>query len=127
MCRFEHDATESNSTPTQRNCLTHRSLGLNQGKQKNRYFPTKAVAIWHPLTDDKSHVHRVERYLEEARNFRSVCNLDRSPRRLSPDSLYAVAGRASQDQTGHAISSQWQRALVFLSLYTQRALRPTRR
>jgi SAM-dependent methyltransferase len=61
----------------------------------NRCFPDKAVAIWHQL-DDKGHVQLVERYLQEAGNFRNVRSLDRSPRRLFSDPLYAVIG----DSTG---------------------------
>src|ERR687895_2275097 len=53
----------------------------------NRCFPTKAVAIWHQL-DDRGHTLLVQRYLEEAGNFRSVRSLDRSPRRLFTDPLY---------------------------------------
>lgn len=61
----------------------------------NRCFPTKAVVIWHQL-DDKGHVQLVERYLQEAGNFRNVRGLDRSPRRIFSDPLYAVIG----DSTG---------------------------
>jgi ubiquinone/menaquinone biosynthesis C-methylase UbiE len=61
----------------------------------NRCFPDKAVAIWHQL-DDKGHVQLVERYLQEAGNFRNVRSLDRSPRRPFSDPLYALIG----DSTG---------------------------
>jgi hypothetical protein len=57
----------------------------------NRCFPDKAVAIWHQL-DDQGHVHLVEEYLREAGNFENVRGLDRSPRRLFSDPLYAVIG-----------------------------------
>ena len=57
----------------------------------NRCFPTKAVAVWHQL-DDRGHVRLVEGYLEEAGNFRDVRGLDRSPRRIFSDPLYAVVG-----------------------------------
>jgi SAM-dependent methyltransferase len=57
----------------------------------NRCFPSKAVAIWHQL-DDKGHVRLVESYLQEVGNFRNVRSLDRSPRRLFSDPLYAVVG-----------------------------------
>jgi SAM-dependent methyltransferase len=61
----------------------------------NRCFPTKAVAIWRQL-DDKGHMHLVERYLEEAGNFKNVRSLDRSPRRLFSDPLYAVIGESTE-------------------------------
>jgi SAM-dependent methyltransferase len=57
----------------------------------NRCFPTKAVNIWHQL-DDRGHVQLVERYLREAGNWSDVRSLDRSPRRLFTDPLYAVVG-----------------------------------
>ena len=60
----------------------------------NRCFPTKAVAVWHQL-DDRGHVRLVESYLEEAGNFRDVRGLDRSPRRLFSDPLYAVIGSST--------------------------------
>ena len=60
----------------------------------NRCFPTKAVAVWHQL-GDKGHVRLVEEYLEDAGSFRDVRGLDRSPRRLFSDPLYAVVGEAA--------------------------------
>src|SRR3712207_1630475 len=60
----------------------------------NRCFPTKAVAIWHQL-DDEGHLRLVERYLEEASNFRNVRSFDRRPRRLFSDPLYAVVGESA--------------------------------
>jgi hypothetical protein len=60
----------------------------------NRCFPTKAVVIWHQL-DDRGHMRLVERYLREAGNFRDVRSLDRSPRRLFTDPLYAVIGEST--------------------------------
>lgn len=57
----------------------------------NRCFPTKAVAIWQQL-DDRGHVRLVEGYLREAGNFENVRGLDRSPRRMFSDPLYAVIG-----------------------------------
>jgi SAM-dependent methyltransferase len=60
----------------------------------NRCFPTKAVAVWHQL-DDRGHMRLVESYLREARSFDNVRSLDRSPRRLFCDPLYAVAGEAA--------------------------------
>jgi SAM-dependent methyltransferase len=60
----------------------------------NRCFPSKAVAVWHQL-DDPGHMRLVERYLEEAGNFRKVRSLDRSPRRVFSDPLYAVVGEST--------------------------------
>lgn len=59
----------------------------------NRCFPTKAVSIWHQL-DDEGHLRLVETYLKDAGNFSDIHSLDRSPRRLFSDPLYAVVGRA---------------------------------
>ena len=64
----------------------------------NRCFPTKAVAVWHQL-DDRGHVKLVERYLQEAGNFRNIRNLDRSPRRLFSDPLHAVIGESMAAHT----------------------------
>ncbi|HSK99377.1 MAG TPA: methyltransferase domain-containing protein [Rubrobacteraceae bacterium] len=60
----------------------------------NRCFPSKAVAIWHQL-DARGHMQLVERYLEEAGNFNDIASLDRSPRRVFSDPLYAVIGKSS--------------------------------
>ena len=60
----------------------------------NRCFPSKAIAIWHQL-DDKGHMLLVERYLENAGNFTNVRSLDRSPRHLFTDPLYAVIGQST--------------------------------
>ena len=60
----------------------------------NRCFPTKAVAVWHQL-DDRGHMRLVEGYLQEAGSFGNVRSLDRSPRRLFSDPLYAVVGEAA--------------------------------
>jgi SAM-dependent methyltransferase len=60
----------------------------------NRCFPTKAVNIWHQL-DDRGRMNLVERYLREAGNFVDVRGLDRSPRRLFTDPLYAVVGEST--------------------------------
>jgi SAM-dependent methyltransferase len=60
----------------------------------SRCFPTKAVAIWHQL-DDRGHVRLVEHYLEEAGNFQNVRSLDRSPRQMFSDPLYAVVGEST--------------------------------
>ena len=63
-------------------------------KHRNRCFPTKAVEIWHRL-DDRGHMRLVESYLEEAGNFRDIRSLDRSPRRLVGDPLYAVVAEST--------------------------------
>ncbi len=60
----------------------------------NRCFPTKAVEIWHRL-DDQGHMRLVERYLQDAGNFRNIRSLDRSPRRVFSDPLYAVVGTST--------------------------------
>jgi SAM-dependent methyltransferase len=60
----------------------------------NRCFPDKAVAIWHQL-DDKGHMQLVERYLKDAGNYANIQSLDRSPRRLFSDPLYAVIGEST--------------------------------
>ena len=60
----------------------------------NRCFPDKAVAIWHQL-DDKGHMQLVERYLKDAGNFTNIRSLNRSPRRLFSDPLYAVIGESA--------------------------------
>jgi SAM-dependent methyltransferase len=65
----------------------------------NRCFPTKTVVVWHQL-DDQGHVRLVERYLHEAGTWSNVHSLDRSPRRLFSDPLYAVIGE-STGPTGH--------------------------
>ncbi len=59
----------------------------------NRCFPTKAVAVWHQ-TNDREHMSLVEGYLRESGNFGDIQSLDRSPRRLFSDPLYAVVGRS---------------------------------
>jgi len=65
----------------------------------NRCFPSKAVAIWHRL-DDRGHMRLVESYLEEADNFRNVRGLDRSPRRVFGDPLYAVVAESAGPYVG---------------------------
>ena len=64
----------------------------------NRCFPTKAVAVWHQL-DDRGHMKLVERYLQEAGNFRNIRSVDRSPRRPFSDPLYAVIGEGAVPHT----------------------------
>ena len=65
----------------------------------NRCFPSKAVAVWHQL-DDRGHMRLVETYLEEADNFRNVRGLDRSPRRVFGDPLYAVVAESTGPYVG---------------------------
>ncbi len=67
----------------------------------NRCFPDKAVAIWHQL-DDQGHKRLVEEFLREAGNFQNIRSLNRSPRRLFSDPLYAVIGEG----TGTSAPSQ---------------------
>ena len=59
----------------------------------NRCFPSKAIALWHQL-DDRGHMRLVEHYLQEPESFRNIRSLDRSPRRLFSDPLYAVIGES---------------------------------
>ena len=59
----------------------------------NRCFPTKAVAVWHQL-DDRGHTQLVEEYLQQAGTFTNIRSLDRSPRRVFSDPLYAVIGES---------------------------------
>jgi SAM-dependent methyltransferase len=65
----------------------------------NRCFPTKAVEIWHRL-NDAGHMQLVEGYLREAGNFGNVRGLDRSPRRMFGDPLYAVVGESTGPYAG---------------------------
>ena len=65
----------------------------------NRCFPSKAVEIWHRL-DDRGHIQLVERYFQEAGNFKNVRSLDRSPRRMFSDPLYAVVAESAGPYVG---------------------------
>ena len=65
----------------------------------NRCFPTKAVEIWHRL-DDQGHMRLVESFLEEAGNFSNIRSLDRSPRRMFSDPLYAVVAESTGPYVG---------------------------
>jgi len=47
-------------------------------------------------------VRLVERYLQEAGNFENICGLDRSPRHLFSDPLYAVVGESNGPTTERA-------------------------
>lgn len=69
----------------------------------NRCFPTKAVAVWHDL-DDAGHMRLVEQYLREAGNWKDIHSLDRSPRRMFSDPLYAVVGYSTGPYEKGAIS-----------------------
>ena len=63
----------------------------------NRCFPSKAVAIWHTLSDT-GRLELVQRYLEEAGNWSAIQQLDLSPvknGRRTGDPLYAVVGRST--------------------------------
>jgi SAM-dependent methyltransferase len=64
----------------------------------NRCFPSKAVAVWHRL-DGRGRMHLVEAYLSDAGNFENVRSLDRSPRRIFSDPLYAVVGESTGPPT----------------------------
>ena len=64
----------------------------------NRCFPSKAVALWHQLSD-QGHLELVARYLQDAGNWTAIEQLDRSPgglkrRLVGGDPLYAVVARA---------------------------------
>jgi SAM-dependent methyltransferase len=56
----------------------------------NRWFPTKAVAIWQVL-DGPGQLQLVSRYLREAGGWEAIETLDRSAR--SGDPLFAVTAR----------------------------------
>ena len=58
----------------------------------NRCFPTKAVAIWHRLSDI-GRLELVGHYLEEA-GWERVQLLDRSPEARGSDPLYAAVAQA---------------------------------
>jgi SAM-dependent methyltransferase len=68
----------------------------------NRCFPTKAVAVWHNL-DDAGHIRLVEQYLRETGNWDGIHSLDRSPRRMFSDPLYAVIGHSTGPRKGGAL------------------------
>ena len=59
----------------------------------NRCFADKAIAAWRQL-DDEGHMRLVEEYLRRAGNWNDIHSLDRSPRRMFSDPLYAVVGRS---------------------------------
>ena len=65
----------------------------------NRCFPTKAVEIWQRL-DDRGHMRLVEDYLRDAGNFANIRSLDRSPRRMFSDPLYAVVAESTGPYIG---------------------------
>jgi len=59
----------------------------------NRCFPTKAVSEW-LRRGDRGRMELVEDYLRRAGNWSGIQSLDRSPRRLFSDPLYAVVARS---------------------------------
>jgi SAM-dependent methyltransferase len=65
----------------------------------NRCFTTKAVEIWQRL-DDWGHLRLVEGYLRDAGNFANIRSLDRSPRRMFSDPLYAVVAEGKGPYVG---------------------------
>jgi len=65
----------------------------------NRCFPEKAVAAW-LQTNDRGRIELVENYLREAGNWSDIHSLDRSPRRMFSDPLYAVIGRSAEPYSG---------------------------
>lgn len=65
----------------------------------NRCFPTKAVSVWHQLNDG-GHMRLVEDYLREAGNWDDIRSLDRSPRRIFSDPLYAVVAESTGPYLG---------------------------
>ena len=69
------------------------------GKTLKPLLSYEGVEIWHRL-DDRGHVQLVESYLEEAGNFRDINSLDRSPRRLFSDPLFAVIGSSTGPYSG---------------------------
>jgi hypothetical protein len=71
-------------------------LGMNEDElaANPRLDAYKAVAIWQAL-DDSGHARLIERYLDEAGNWRDIQSLDRSPQPGFSDPLLAVIARAS--------------------------------
>ena len=65
----------------------------------NRCFAAKAVATW-LQTDDRGRIRIVEGYLHDAGSWRGIHSLDRSPRRVFSDPLYAVIGRSTGPHAG---------------------------
>jgi len=61
----------------------------------NRCFPEKAVAAW-LRTDDQGRIGIVEGYLRDAGNWRDIQSLERSPRGMFGDPLYAVVARSAE-------------------------------
>lgn len=65
----------------------------------NRCFPTKAVSEW-LRRDDRGRVRLVQEYLGEAGNWSEIESLDRSPKFLFSDPLYAVVARSGVSNSG---------------------------
>ncbi len=61
----------------------------------NRCFAEKAVAAW-LQTNDRGRIGIVEGYLRDAGNWGDIHSLDRSPRRMFSDPLYAVIARSAE-------------------------------
>ena len=61
----------------------------------NRCFQEKAVAAW-LQTNDQGRIEIVEGYLRDAGNWKDIHGLDRSPRRMFSDPLYAVIARSAE-------------------------------
>ncbi len=64
-------------------------------KLSNRCFQEKAVAAW-LQTNDQGRIEIVEGYLRDAGNWKELHGLDRSPRRMFSDPLYAVIARSAE-------------------------------
>lgn len=65
----------------------------------NRCFPSKAVAVWHTLSD-RGRLELVGRYLAAAGNWEGTQLLDRSPNPGRGDPLYAVVASAKPAEAG---------------------------
>ncbi len=65
----------------------------------NRCFAEKAVAAW-LQTNDRGRIGIVEGYLRDAGNWSNIHSLNRSPRRMFSDPLYAVIGHSAEPYSG---------------------------
>jgi hypothetical protein len=63
----------------------------------NRCFPTKAITLWHSLSD-QGRLELVGHYLQAAGNWEQIELFDRSPKGWGSDPLYAVVACASPRQ-----------------------------
>jgi len=66
--------------------------GLVAVSFSNRCFPTKAVAIWHMLDNDR-HAQLVSLYIRDAGRFAPARTIDLSPAPGETDPLYVVEAR----------------------------------